>query len=250
MQNRMNTKHRGVVLYEGPSLIDGAPIVAIATLRSNNRKTGDVPQTWILRRDVDPVSATHDGRDTSICGTCPLRGDVVAGRNHARSCYVRVHHGPQSIWAAYRRGRYSRPTPARVAWLFAAGFVRLGAYGDPAAVPRAIWDRVVSRARGWTGDTHAWRRFDLADLCMASCETSADARAAEHRGYRVFRIVAPGSRRLPRYTPCPASREEGHAMTCVECRRCDGRAGRWRTHVQIEAHGQRHRSLLPVLRAG
>ena len=246
----MATPPRGAILYEGPSLLDGAPIVAIATLRSTNRKTGDVPQTWILRRNVDPVTATHDGRDASICGTCPLRGQVSDGRNAGRACYVRVHHGPQSIWAAYRRGAYSRPSPGQIAWTFAAAFVRLGAYGDPAAVPRRVWDHVVRRARGWAGYTHAWRDFDLADLCMASCETDADADDAIARGYRVFRIVSPGAARLADHTPCPAAAEQGHRMTCVECRRCDGTAGPWRTHVQIEAHGHRRRSILPVLQAG
>ena len=46
------------VLYEGPSLLDGEPIVAILTgLRSSsgNRKTGAMLQTWILRADVSPA---------------------------------------------------------------------------------------------------------------------------------------------------------------------------------------------------
>ena len=34
----------GFVMYDGPSAIDGAPIVVIATLKSSNRKTGDMVQ--------------------------------------------------------------------------------------------------------------------------------------------------------------------------------------------------------------
>ena len=57
----------GYILWEGASLIDGAPIVVIATgfaSRSTNRKTGGMVQTYILRRDIDPVSAVQSGELT------------------------------------------------------------------------------------------------------------------------------------------------------------------------------------------
>ena len=66
----------GVVLYRGPSRLDGAPIVVVATglqRPSENEKTGPMVQTWILRSDEHPVSAVHSGADASICGDCPLR---------------------------------------------------------------------------------------------------------------------------------------------------------------------------------
>ena len=47
----------GRILYEGPSMLDGAPIVVIATgfaERSGNDKTGAMIQTWILRADIPP----------------------------------------------------------------------------------------------------------------------------------------------------------------------------------------------------
>ena len=82
---------RGVVRYRGPSLIDGGPIVAIATFGSSNQKTGDVPQVWILREDEPPVRAAKTGADHSVCGDCPLRGRIVDGRNVERGCYVVLH---------------------------------------------------------------------------------------------------------------------------------------------------------------
>ena len=45
----------GFIIYEGPSQIDGAPIVAIATLKSRNRKNGAMIQTWILRAYMHPA---------------------------------------------------------------------------------------------------------------------------------------------------------------------------------------------------
>ena len=39
------------------SRIDGSPIVVVATTSSNNEKTGNMVQAWILRRDVPPIYA-------------------------------------------------------------------------------------------------------------------------------------------------------------------------------------------------
>lgn len=47
----------GFVLYEGPSVLDGAPIVAIATMSTKNAKTGAMVQTWILRANMAPLAA-------------------------------------------------------------------------------------------------------------------------------------------------------------------------------------------------
>lgn len=66
----------GVVLYEGPSAIDGSPIVAIVTGfkdPSKNDKTGTMLQVWILRADVEPHEAQKTGADSAVCGDCPMR---------------------------------------------------------------------------------------------------------------------------------------------------------------------------------
>lgn len=239
---------RGVVLYRGPSLVDGGPIVAVASLRSLNAKTGDCPQTWVLREDVPPVQAVRSGADRSICGDCRLRGRVLDGRNVGRVCYVVPHQAPSSVWLAYRRGVYRRASRGQLRRLFAGAFVRIGAYGDPAAVPVDVWRSMLADARGWTAYTHQWRAFDLQALAMASVETDADARAAMARGYRVFRIVAPGSPRLPGHAMCPASDEQGRRLTCMECRACNGTAaGASAPNVQIEIHGYGRRVGLPLL---
>ena len=94
----------GIVLYEGPSRIDGAPIVAIAcriTEASGNAKTGAMVQTFIMRQDIAPHEALKTGDDSSVCGDCPLR-PIHKG---ATRCYVRVYQAPLSVWNAYNRGR-------------------------------------------------------------------------------------------------------------------------------------------------
>ena len=45
------------VIYRGPSLLDGAPIVVIATVTDTNSKTGAMVQTYIIRSDMPPTDA-------------------------------------------------------------------------------------------------------------------------------------------------------------------------------------------------
>jgi hypothetical protein len=46
------------IIYKGPSRIDGAPIVVLATYSNRNTKTGAVVQTYILREDINPLEAS------------------------------------------------------------------------------------------------------------------------------------------------------------------------------------------------
>ena len=64
----VNKQLKAGVIYDGPSLIDGQPIVAIATYSDRNTKTGQVLQTYILCKDIDPRLASKKGLDVSICG--------------------------------------------------------------------------------------------------------------------------------------------------------------------------------------
>ena len=54
------------IIYKGPSLIDGKPIVVIATYSNRNTKTGSVVQTYIEREDINPLEASKTGADVSI----------------------------------------------------------------------------------------------------------------------------------------------------------------------------------------
>ena len=43
-----NKKPSGYIIYRGQSLLNGAPIVAVAITKSSNVKTGNMVQTYIL----------------------------------------------------------------------------------------------------------------------------------------------------------------------------------------------------------
>ena len=232
----------GYIIYEGPSMLDGAPIVVIATgfeSGSTNRKTGAMIQTYILRRDLPPTEAIQTGDDASICGDCPHRGIVVNGKNQGRTCYVNVGQGALAVYNGYLRGIY--PTLPQDLAPASGRMVRLGTYGDPAAAPAHVWQSLLSQAAGHTGYTHQWRnpRFaSLKSLCMASADSAADAAEAHAMGWRTFRVSLDASRDpiVKGEALCPASAEAGKKLTCAQCLACAGANGR-RGSIYIPAHG-------------
>jgi len=218
----------GVVLYDGPSRIDGAPIIAIAcriTEASDNAKTGAMVQTFILPRDVDPNKALKTGADSSVCGDCKFR-PIYKGKTR---CYVRVYQAPLSVWNAYQRGRYAVPDvdfdAALLPELFEGLAFRIGSYGDPAAIPARIWKRATRRVKNRTGYTHQWRKrigAGLKGLCMASADSESDVGDATARGWRTFRVRKIDAPTLKTESICPASAEGGKRVQCDTCGLCKG----------------------------
>ena len=96
------------IIYQGPSLLDGSPIVVIALAKSSNKKTGDMVQTYIIRSDMDPLKASKYGYDYAICGDCKHRGeadpDGTGKQAKKRSCYVTLFHGPLQVYKSYKKG--------------------------------------------------------------------------------------------------------------------------------------------------
>lgn len=239
-------KPNGYILFEGPSAIDGQPIVVIATgfaSSSANAKTGDMIQTWILRSDIAPHHAVKSGDDASICGDCPhrpaLRDAITASGEAFVPCYVKTFQAPLSVFNGYKRGIYPKASLMDIARLCEGRMVRLGSYGDPYAAPMAVWKAATSLAAGWTGYTHQWRKAgtDWARLVMASADSLADMVEAHKRGFRTFRVTAkPFENVKGRETVCPASKERGAVTNCATCRACMGTASKARVSVQIARH--------------
>lgn len=229
----------GAIVYRGPSMLDGAEIAVIITgleSGSTNRKTGELVQSYILRTDVHPVQAVRTGADASICGTCVHRGN---GDGTGRTCYVEVGKGAGAVYGALTRGSY--PVSLDPAELTRGRIVRLGTYGDPAAVPFSVWERVTAGATAWTGYTHAWRTVGagLQRFCMASVDSLDEMHEAHAAGWRTFRVMqsAADSRVRRIEAVCPASAEAGKKLTCEVCRACDGNGSGRAGSIVIRAHG-------------
>jgi hypothetical protein len=232
---------RGVVLYAGPGF-DGRRIVAIATFRTSNTKTGQMAQIWILRARLSPVEVLTRGLDRSICGTCIHRGRASGG---AGTCYVNLR-APQSVWRAWEAGRYPEwdGTDAQLAALFAGRAVRFGAYGDPALVPSGLVGRIAGLARRHTGYTHAWTTSpEHRPYLRASVDSVTERQNARSHGWRVARVGKKGTQgdgvdgaTGRREITCPATEEAGQKTTCERCGLCAGsdKAG---ADVLFPAHG-------------
>ena len=221
-------------------MLDGAPIVVVASGlddASRNGKTGAMVQTWIIRSDIKPLDAAKSGGDSSICGDCIHRGTLVGGMMTARSCYVNLWQAPRNIYESYHRGIYSDTWDSET---FRDLKVRLGSYGDPAAVPLWIWERVLRYAAGNTGYTHQWRRFpELAQWCMASCDSELDHAHAKLLGFRTFRVKKLAAPSLRREVTCGASEEMGHRTRCDLCMACGGKSAKAKADIVISVHGSR-----------
>ena len=247
----MCQRPNGYVFYRGKSMLrpehDIVCIVTGTRRASRNPKTGPMLQTWVLLADEPPTVGAHRGTDSAVCGNCPLRGRIIKSgrrtRNAHRRCYVTLGRAPTMVWSAFQAGAYPEYEPDAHQQYLLGKPNRLGAYGDPAALPLWCIDKLHLIAGGQTtGYTHQWRVPRVADYreyLMASVETAADAALADQLGWRYFRVMPSTGILNPGEILCPASAEAGMRTTCSRCQLCAGCSKRAR-NVAIYAHGSRN----------
>ena len=225
----------GLIIYEGKSALDShKDIVAILTgviSPSNNAKTGDMAHLWIMVKETNPFGAVQTGEDYAVCGNCPLRGQV---------CYVNTAKAPLMIWQTYQRGRYRNVSA--ITWeqkyILKMKKVRLGAYGDPAALPEEIIERVLALTSGYTGYTHQWRNDKvqwLKKYVLASVESIADMKIANRKGWYTFRVGGQKEERLVSERSC--ANTENFGFTCSICGACRAKSEQ---NIFINVHGTKH----------
>lgn len=242
-----------MVLYRGPSVLDGAPIVVIATVNGANAKTGPMVQTWILRADRHPVEASKRGEDSSVCGNCPRR-HALGG-----DCYVTLAQAPGAVYKAWLRAggpganwynhhKTLQRASTQHGW-------RFGSYGDPAVVPVRVWSELMSvfQPRVHTGYTHQWRTLERTTqhpetdgqliwckrYLMASCDNATDHAIARALGWRTFTALEPTAPVPEGSIECLAERDR-KPLTCETCGICNGTQGKAsRASVYLREHGPR-----------
>jgi len=227
------------ILYEGPSLIDGQPIVAIATYSDKNTKTGLMVQTYILCQNIDPRDANKTGADFSICGTCPLKGiptmDPKRKLAEKRKCYVRIDQGSLIVWKAYQNGSY--PKTNNISELGRGRMVRLGTYGDPAAVPSYVWNQLLEDAIGHTAYSHQNDIIPIdKKIFMGSADSLVHAKKFWSDNIRTFRVIQNLDEIQENEILCPASKEAGRKSTCAKCKLCSGTSSNSKKSIAIVQH--------------
>jgi hypothetical protein len=225
---RINKSINGFILYDGVSILDNKPIVCIATLSSSNDKTGDMVQTWILRSDIHPVSATKTGDDISVCGNCIHR------HYNNGACYVKTFQAPANVYKSYKKNNYPKYDPVLHSQYFMGRKIRLGAYGDPAAIPYEIFKNITDVTLGHTGYTHQVKHKNFDDRYLSLCQVSVDSpRQAEKYqklGAKTFRVAMDGDSLLENEIECLA---DSQGIQCKDCMLCDGQ----KKNIAITVHG-------------
>ena len=226
-----NTSYPGFILWEGFSPFDGAPIVAIATMKSVNEKTGNQVQTFIIRTDMKPADAVDQGLDGSVCGDCPFSG--------GRGCYVSIWQAPRAVYEAYKKGNYKKAGPGEIALIGVNRSVRIGAYGDGAMVPTYIWQELISCAINHTGFTHQYKQpffdKDLLKICMLSADTVQDSVEFNKMGIRTFTPITENEEIPASAIVCVNTTNPD--VQCIDCGLCSG--GPNGKSVVVEIHGSK-----------
>jgi hypothetical protein len=71
---------------------------------------------------------------------------------------------------------------------------------------------------------------------MASVDTSAERLLATLLGWRTFRVSNDGGKERGE-SICPASKEAGYKLQCIDCGACNGNTSNRRGDITIKVHG-------------
>ena len=83
-------------------------LFAVATVDSDNSKTGPMTQIWIMSKLVHPVESRRTGHDATLqCQGCPYASN--------QGCYVSPL-ALMAIWRAFKAGSYSHLEFGTPAW--------------------------------------------------------------------------------------------------------------------------------------
>lgn len=222
------------ILWEGKSQFDDTPLVVLLSgvRYSDNDKTGNMLQTFILRQDMLPTEAVKKGDDFSTCGNCPQR-PITARKTKSSVCYVNLGQGINQVWRKYALGKYTHLQDADYHHLKGRK-LRMGSYGDPAAIPFSVWSKLLSHVSSHTGYTSSWREpvaYHLKGICQASCNTVELKNKAESLGWNTFTNVPEGSNAPDNAVLCPNVKND--EIKCLTCGLCDGK----KQNVFLYDHG-------------
>ena len=209
---------------------------------SDNSKTGDSIQVWILPMSwiEKGVDAMND--DEASCMDCPH------SKRMNRSCYVRKGFAEFGLKAKVR-SLHKHYTNKKLEILDIdelAGrekhkckdkFIRFGAYGEPVLLGEKNVEQLTTEASNFTGYTHQWHtgKYDWSKkYFMASVETELLMEKANQLGFRTFRVRKKADPTVSRETICPASKEAGRKVTCNVCALCKGASSKAKNIVIIK----------------
>ena len=150
-------------------------------------------------------------------------------------CYVRLGHGPSSVYRTFKAGRYPHikdlsktEQTATIERFKNAKKLRLGAWGEPSSDIKSSLFLARTAGKNTLSYTHQWRTNpQLKPFTMASVDTKADYLEAKELGWRTYRHTAnladdKNQIQLERFeneTICPYVTKK---LQCNQCGLCNG----------------------------
>jgi len=224
-------------------VLGGAEIILVVYGFSgiNNRKLGPMIEASVFVAAEKPSTAADDGRDSAVCGDCPGRP------TNWGYCYVQIPVEVDKTWEA------ARDLPADLKLAYAqirdSGWpIRLGVYGDAAAVPFEIVEALVQATATedgklrYSGFTHQWSHpnFDHRHLKYLAPSVEFVAEREELKQHfptvMTYRIVRNAEEMLAGEIKCKGG-VEPEADKCCECMSCGGTEGIARRDRVVVVHG-------------
>lgn len=220
------------VYWKGKSQLNGEDILLLLTGIKNpsqNKKTGPVIQSYILKDGELPTEYRRKGA-FGICGNCPIKDACYVGNYYLNNIYDGSQRDVDHFPLALLKGRV----------------LRLGAYGDPAAVPFSVWNRLVKYTSGFTGYTHQWQYCDqdFRKLTMASVESLDQAKEAWDLGWQTYRVGLPDEEPSEDEIYCPHYTFDFEPkIQCLQCQLCSGTSGgvAYKKGIFVNVHGTAHK---------
>ena len=149
---------------------------------------------------------------------------------------MNIGQAPNQVYKSFKRGIYPVFDYAKHSQYITGRKIRLGAYGDPAAIPFNIVERFAKLGIGHTGYTHQANHKGFDDryfsLLMASADTPKQSLALQSRGAKTFRVALADDSLFEHESECYADSE---GIQCADCLQCNGQQG----NIAIQVHGSR-----------
>ena len=225
----MNKIKNSVVIYKGPSLAMPDTEIAVVLTgingKSDNSKTGNMAQMWIITTTSKPSMACTDGSDRAICGNCRQRP-----ANNG-NCYVNKYR-MFVMHKALVDNRYEFLAP-RDAGISLAGHntkIRITAYGDIAVIPNA--SKILTQLIGnqeFTAYTHLFTEpffdQDLLKWCILSVDSLAHRLETQNMfpNCKTYRVLAKNEVKQDGEVMCPSKKiplPHGGFRRNIQCQTC------------------------------
>lgn len=226
---------------------NGDQIHVLQTKPSANSKLGHGYITTTYHFSIDQVESNNFKDDAKTCFDCPYSYNQNDGKSGG--CYTHraligsgLRHMLKRLHRLHNEGKikdYCKQSFNRFiqsSTEIKPVLVRFASYGEPVTLPLNLIGKLARLSDKHTGYSHMWTRPELSGYSkylMASTHGYFESLVANSLGWRAFESSAKADVKTP---VCPASKEFGKKLTCIECGACGGVKKGQTNNIFIKTH--------------